>query len=317
MTQVTLQGNTYSDDGSTPKDMLNGGHRNWFFPLVQDIVATADDVATDASNAAISAASASAVATAMKGTSTTSLSIGTGSKTLTTQTSKQFTVGNFLTVARTSEPTKLMHGVVTAYNSGTGSLTVNVTTIAGTGTYTDWSIAVSGAQGNTGLSGDGSVTYMSLSSGATLTTTDKAKIIDCNGTFTLAFQAAASLGSTWTTTIRNIGTGVITLDPNASETIEGSLTFSVASGQQVRVSSNGTSLVVISYTPNVLVSLPIFQNNSPYKARSVDEFVSTSIQTVTSSDDIACIFNTTSGLVAFPQELQLVFVIQQLTQLTG
>jgi len=79
------------------------------------------------------------------GTSTTSLTIGTGSKTLTTQTGKNFQVGQFVTVANTATPANYMVGQVTGYNTGTGSLTVNVTVVGGSGTYTAWTIAIAPA----------------------------------------------------------------------------------------------------------------------------------------------------------------------------
>ena len=146
MTQVTLQGNTYSDAGESAKDMNNGGHRTHFFPLVQDVVLTAADVASDA------AAAANAV-DARSGTSTTSRATGTGSKTFTTQTGKSFGVGDPVIVSRTSDSNVWMSGLVTSYTSGTGVIIVNVTRSEGAGTFTDWTIKLSGAVGATGSSG--------------------------------------------------------------------------------------------------------------------------------------------------------------------
>jgi hypothetical protein len=97
---------------------------------------------TQASNAAASAVSA-INAPGTSGTSTTSTTIGTGSKTLTTQTGKAFVVGQSVTIARTSDPAnQRMSGVITAYNSGTGSITVLVAVVFGSGTFTDWTISL-------------------------------------------------------------------------------------------------------------------------------------------------------------------------------
>lgn len=77
-------------------------------------------------------------------TSTTSLTIGTGSTTLTVGKGLPFAVGQYLVIAQTSAPTNYMFGQVTAYNSATGSLTVNVTQTGGSGTVAAWTISLSG-----------------------------------------------------------------------------------------------------------------------------------------------------------------------------
>lgn len=256
MTQATINGNTYSDDGTSSKDMLNGGHRTHFIPMVGDVAAVAGVVATQAAQTAIDAANAANGALATKGTSTTSLAVSAGSKSITTQSGKQFTAGNFITISRTSAPTTLMHGVVTAY-SGT-ALTVEVSTISGSGNYTDWTIALSGAQGAQGPSGNGVMPYAAKTSAYTVVATDRGSLIDCtSGTFTLAFQACATLGADWSCYIRNSGTGVITLDPNGAETIDGAATFALNPNRTMIVQCDGatlrTALTVIKQT-----RMPIF-----------------------------------------------------------
>lgn len=77
------------------------------------------------------------------GTSATSNTIGTGSKTFTANTGKSWQLGMTLKVASTSSPTNYMLGEVTAYNSGTGSLTINMVATQGTGTFTAWTISQS------------------------------------------------------------------------------------------------------------------------------------------------------------------------------
>ncbi|MES2499269.1 MAG: hypothetical protein V4570_01935 [Pseudomonadota bacterium] len=75
-------------------------------------------------------------------TSTTSNIVGTGSKSFTVQTGKGFVEGQSLSIARTSATTNRMFAVVTSYNSGTGALVVNSQAFEGSGTFTDWSIAL-------------------------------------------------------------------------------------------------------------------------------------------------------------------------------
>jgi hypothetical protein len=286
MTQATINGNTYSDDGTSSKDMLNGGHRTHFIPMVGDVATVAGVVATQAAQTAIDAANAANSALATKGTSTTSLAVSAGSKSITTQSGKQFTAGNFITISRTSAPTTLMHGVVTAY-SGT-ALTVEVSTISGSGTYTDWTIALSGAQGVQGPSGNGVLPYSAKTGAYTVVTTDRGSLIDCtSGTFTLAFQACATLGADWSCYIRNSGAGVVTLDPNGAETIDGAATYTLNPGSVAMVQCDGTVLRVASDTPQKLVRLPIFSADA-VSASAVSVLEKVENQLIASGLTVAC-----------------------------
>jgi hypothetical protein len=73
-------------------------------------------------------------------TSTTSLAIGTGSKSLTVRTAKLYYVGQFVGLFSTASPTNFMLGQVTSYDQGTGALVVNVTTTSGAGTIAAWTV---------------------------------------------------------------------------------------------------------------------------------------------------------------------------------
>lgn len=91
------------------------------------------------------------VANAWVTTSTTSLAIGLGTKSLTVDAEKPLAVGQNVTIARTSAPaTSSMFGRVTAYNGETGAMTVEVETYTGTGTFTDWTVSLSGERGAAG-----------------------------------------------------------------------------------------------------------------------------------------------------------------------
>ena len=76
------------------------------------------------------------------GTSSTSNTVGTGSKTWTmTEENLAFGVGNSVRVADAAAPTSnYMAGIITAYNKTSKELTVNVLTSTGSGTKTAWSI---------------------------------------------------------------------------------------------------------------------------------------------------------------------------------
>jgi hypothetical protein len=77
---------------------------------------------------------------AITATSTTSLTVGTGSKSLTIGASKGFIPGMEVIVAVTASPTTRMTGTVTSYNATTGALVVSITAVQGSGTYAAWSI---------------------------------------------------------------------------------------------------------------------------------------------------------------------------------
>jgi hypothetical protein len=76
------------------------------------------------------------------GTTTSSLLIATGSNTLTTQTGKSFGAGQFILIARTSVPSTYMIAQVTSYNSATGVLVSNVSSVTSSGTFSDWTISI-------------------------------------------------------------------------------------------------------------------------------------------------------------------------------
>lgn len=83
------------------------------------------------------------------GNSTTSLTIGTGTKTLTIEASKQFAIGQTARITYNSDINKWMQGTVSAYNATTGSLSISVDTISGSGTYAVWTVALTGSVGPT------------------------------------------------------------------------------------------------------------------------------------------------------------------------
>jgi hypothetical protein len=79
-------------------------------------------------------------------TSATSFLIGTGSKAFTTQAGLAYTVGARVRASSNANGANYMEGLATAY-SGT-TLTVNVSKVAGSGTFADWNINVAGDPGS-------------------------------------------------------------------------------------------------------------------------------------------------------------------------
>lgn len=90
------------------------------------------------------------------------------------------------------------------------------------------------------------ITRTARTSNTILAEADRSSLIDItSGTFSQTFTAAATLGSGWYCYIRNAGTGVITLDPNSAELVNGATTLAVKPGQTVLVQCDGTGLYAL------------------------------------------------------------------------
>lgn len=97
----------------------------------------------------------------------------------------------------------------------------------------------------------GSMARAAKTSAYTLLSTDKGTFIDCSGTWTLGFTAAATLGAGWWCYVRNIGTGTITADPNGSELIDGVTSGAIRPGMTLLVQCDGTSFHCLRVGPHV------------------------------------------------------------------
>ena len=110
----------------------------------QDATAAAASATSASSSATAAAASATTALNApgTSGTSTTSLTIGTGSRTFTTQTAKAWVVGQFVLISNSASPANWMLGYISAYNTGTGAMTVEVQNTNGSGSAATWNISL-------------------------------------------------------------------------------------------------------------------------------------------------------------------------------
>lgn len=73
---------------------------------------------------------------------------------------------------------------------------------------------------------------------------DFAKTFDCTGTYTVNLVAVATAGDGFEFVLRNSGTGLITLDANSTETINGATTLAIPAGFSARVICNGSLWLV-------------------------------------------------------------------------
>ena len=88
---------------------------------------------------------------------------------------------------------------------------------------------------------------------------DNGSFIDItSGTFTQTFASTSLLGAGWHITIRNSGTGTITLDPFSTDAIDGAGTYLLPPYVTVTLGCNGSSLKVVSKSGTTVVRLPIF-----------------------------------------------------------
>jgi hypothetical protein len=158
--------------------------------------ASASAVAADAS-----AQAAAAMAASFAGTSTSSITIGLGSKTFATQSGEQYTAGIFVTVVSSASPSNFMFGQVVSYSSS--SLVVDVQSTGGSGTYASWNISLAGVRGApgtgitdqaTGFTATGGTTPRTLTVDASVATSQlQATLV--SGTNIKTVNGASVLGS--------------------------------------------------------------------------------------------------------------------------
>ncbi len=98
--------------------------------------------------------------------------------------------------------------------------------------------------------GSGKVSRSSRTSNTALSLADKGNLIEItSGTFTQTFAAVASLGDGWFCYLKNSGGGDITLDPNASELIDGLTSFVMYDGETRLIQCTGTALTSTVLSP--------------------------------------------------------------------
>jgi hypothetical protein len=131
---VTLSGFAKSNYGTTnsyigiPDTILNGQHTVLATGLEKDSFIIDLSITDGNGNYTLAGST----------TSTTSLAVSTGSKTLTVGTNLNYLAGDVVYIEY--DATNYMRGTVTAYTNLTGSLSVTATSSVGTGTYTSWKI---------------------------------------------------------------------------------------------------------------------------------------------------------------------------------
>jgi len=200
----------------------------------------ASKAAASAGNAARDAATA-ASAPGTNATSATSMAMGLGSKTFTlAQTGKLFGKGNTVVIAAPTGD-NWMSGSITAFNSATGEMTVNVTNISGSGTFAAWTVSLSGAAGLTGVVNE--LRAANIASAATVNlNAATGNLVHITGTttisaFTLASGAERSV----------IFDGALTLTNSTGLNLPGWADIVTISGDRALIRGDSNGAVVTHY----------------------------------------------------------------------
>lgn len=264
-----LTGDVFTNDNSPTTGMGDGHHRDNLFPLIENVLLVAEQVVDLAASAANSPGTSAS--------STSSVSIGIGTKTFTIETGKDFSIGQNVVIAYTLEPTtKQMSGKIKSYNDTTGELQVDILDpdAIGTGTYANWTISLSGSKGVPGFSMM-TLPILSTTAAARNLVTSMLPIFDSNHSIaSLGFWRLMWAGSqfiavpetanvnvytspdlkTWTArsvsgvstlwTIRNNGANVIALQSNGSaprKSTDGGVTWSATTALPGATVPNGAA----------------------------------------------------------------------------
>lgn len=193
----------------------------------------------DQVNQALAAIPVIAQAVNYNTTSSSSLTIGTGSKTFMALPGGIQQVGQYIIAASGADVTKWMAGQITSYNATTGQLVVNVTAVNGAGTFADWVISIT-PPGNIGTLS--TVSFTGSGNDILTNSMPLTKLVNATGASMLIGRISGSGAGAWSQ---------ITLGANLSMSAGGVL--SVSSGTatlgagdygDITVGAGGTTMTV-------------------------------------------------------------------------
>lgn len=136
----------------------------------------------------------------------------------------------------------------------------NITTAAGDSLVAislgsgDWRVlSYTPATIRVGLTPTRTVTSASSAGDRTFTAADAGRVVVLGGSanFTMSFNAAAVLGNGWTVDVKCLTSGIVILDPNGSESIDGLPSITVAKGQEFRIVCDASGLQTIGLNRRV------------------------------------------------------------------
>ncbi len=125
---------------------------------------------------------------------------------------------------------------------------------------------------------------------------DVGKTLNCTNSFTLNLLAAAAAGDGFTLSVRNTGTGTITIDPNSSELIDGNSTLAVTAGTGVMLVCNGSAWFTVTPYANTYKQNPIINGNFDIWQRNTTSNTTTNFTGYLAADRWYYSTNNTSAL---------------------
>lgn len=187
---------------------------------------------------------------AASGTSTTSLLVGTGSKSFTIQAGRAFSPGQSVVLAYSVTPTTQMTGTITSYNSTTGAVVMNVTGTNGSGTYADWTLSLSPSGGAT-LGANVFTGVQDWATGANIASASTINLDTATGNRVHITGTTTITAVTLTRGPRTlIFDGALTLTHNATtNNLPGGANIITAAGDRAVYESDGTTVYCIAYIP--------------------------------------------------------------------
>jgi hypothetical protein len=220
---ATDQGDTYSDKAALTMTELNTalGQMNTWAGQANTV---AGEVNTNATTATTQASNASASAAASEASSVVSAAAA-----------NYVGLYSALTGAKSAGISAEHIGALWLLNAASADITADVP-----GTSGKW----------TRMFGTGQIN--ARTSNIKFVAEDNGKIFEyTSGTFSQTLDPAATLKAGWSIYVRNSGTGIITLDPDSSELINGAATYTLNKGSTVLIICTGTAFSAIAFAEPV------------------------------------------------------------------